>query len=222
VDERGKHHVKWYAPTQRWPEHPKKFMRELLDEARGCGWHLLMLDGHDFGKIVCDRAAADRHEIVIFSTGTAAEHFVKKKATSVLRKCHHNVPPPVIVATRLLDGADRLLDAAEHWLDAAEAQQRAMSMLEDAAAAPSPEAEDLFDDAVRAEREAANLLDETRRDLAVAGAPDADTPADVVETAARAVSDARGMIARERRAEALRERIAALRSRIRALRQRLR
>jgi hypothetical protein len=163
---------RWYGPDEQWPAHNHAWWRKALAEARRARWHLLKLDGHSWGKVVCSRTIPDEaHEKVVFSTGRGSEN-VARDLTRMVRRCRHprdgERDEDLRPAIQLLDGAERLLDAASKCLShqaheerAAQLEVRALELLE-LAEANLAEAAREAGVADRLEDEFDRLVDEAR------------------------------------------------------------
>ncbi|MEU3550002.1 hypothetical protein [Streptomyces longwoodensis] len=136
---------RWYQPQEQWPRHQKSWWRETIDLARSAGWHLQYLDGHAWGRIVCDPSEDNPCTVPIFSTGTSGES-AARTARRTVERCDHLAAAEagqiLVRAGVLLDRAEALLDAASRLLQAADKQAEAEELLQGAATA-ADEAEKL-------------------------------------------------------------------------------
>lgn len=150
----------WYQPHQEWPRHPKPWWRDTLEHARSAGWHLKTIDGHSWGRIVCDPEADQPCRIMVFSTGTAAES-VARDACKTIDRCGHiavRASGQVLArATVLLDQADCLIKAAEGCLQAADKQTEARELL-DSVVTVAAEVDALLDQVMKLEAEGDALI----------------------------------------------------------------
>jgi hypothetical protein len=150
----------WYQPREQWPRHPSPWWRETLDHARAAGWRLKTIEGHSWGRIVCDPDAENPCKILLFSTGKGAES-VARDARKTIDRCGHLASAVdgqgLARAAALLDQAERLIEAARCCLQAAGKEVEAQELLAGAASATTA-AEALLDQAMKAESEGNELL----------------------------------------------------------------
>ncbi|GAB1331613.1 hypothetical protein [Streptomyces sennicomposti] len=136
---------RWYQPQEQWPRHQKQWWRETIDLARSAGWHLQYIEGHAWGRIVCDPRADSPCKVLIFSSGTGGES-AAHTARSTVERCDHLTAAEagqiLFRAGVLLDRAEALLDAAGRLLQAADRKAEAEELLQGAATA-ADEAEKL-------------------------------------------------------------------------------
>ncbi|MEV7394879.1 hypothetical protein [Streptomyces sp. NPDC091215] len=129
---------RWYEPHEQWPRHQKPWWRETIDAARSAGWHLQTVEGHAWGRLVCDRDADKPCKIAIFSTGTGGESAALTARRNIERCDHHAAAEAGQVqfkAVGLLDRAEALLEAAGRCLQAAGRRAEAEELLRGAATA---------------------------------------------------------------------------------------
>ncbi|MFD5984913.1 hypothetical protein [Streptomyces cyaneofuscatus] len=141
----------WYQPREQWPRHPKVWWRETIDLARSAGWHLQKVEGHTWGRIVCDPHADKPCKVLIFSSGVGGES-AALTARKTVRRCGH-VPASdagqlLFRAAELLDRAEAMLAAASRCLKAADKRVQAEELLLSAATA-ADEAEKLTQALIR-------------------------------------------------------------------------
>ncbi|MEV6422834.1 hypothetical protein [Streptomyces sp. NPDC051662] len=143
----------WYQPHERWPRHPKSWWRETLDLARAAGWHLQTVDGHTWGRIVCDPDADKPCKVLVFSSGVGGESAALTARKTVTR-CDHlaaaGAGQILLRAAELLDRAEAMLAAASRCLEAADRRAQAEELLLGAATA-ADEAEKLAQALLREE-----------------------------------------------------------------------
>lgn len=136
---------RWYQPHEQWPRHPKQWWRETIDLARSAGWRLQTVEGHTWGRIVCDPSADRPCKVVIFSSGVGGES-AALTARRTVERCDHLTAAEtgqiLLRAGVLLDRAEALLEAASHLLQAADKKVEAEELLLCAATA-ADEAEKL-------------------------------------------------------------------------------
>ncbi|RSN98496.1 hypothetical protein DMH26_18515 [Streptomyces sp. WAC 05379] len=129
---------RWYQPHEQWPRHPKPWWKETIGLARAAGWHLQEIDGHAWGRIVCDRDSDTPCKILIFSTGNGGES-VAIKARRTIAACSHReaagTEQVLVRATALLERAEALLQAAALCLQAEDKMTEAEDLLDGAATA---------------------------------------------------------------------------------------
>ncbi|MFD8614653.1 hypothetical protein, partial [Streptomyces sp. NPDC059631] len=129
---------RWYQPQEQWPRHQKQWWRETIDLARSAGWHLQYIEGHAWGRIVCDPRADSPCKVLIFSSGTGGES-AAHTARSTVERCDHLTAAEagqiLFRAGVLLDRAEALLDAAGRLLQAADRKAEAEELLQGAATA---------------------------------------------------------------------------------------
>ncbi|WP_344062240.1 hypothetical protein [Nostocoides vanveenii] len=101
-----------FAPTDKWPRHPKPWWRDALDMARDYGWSLTQIKGHGWGHIYCPARSCD---YPIYSSGTAPEG-PAKTARRKVERCPHGT-----VAAESVSHIEALLTKAERLIDAADA-----------------------------------------------------------------------------------------------------
>ncbi|MET7643948.1 hypothetical protein ABZS83_09940 [Streptomyces sp. NPDC005426] len=135
----------WYQPLEQWPRHPKAWWRDTLDVARSAGWHLQTVEGHTWGRIVCDPNADKPCKVLIFSSGVAGESAALTARRTVKRCDHHTAVEAGQIlrkAAELLDRAEAMLEAASRCLRAVDKKAQAEELLLSAAMA-ADEAEKL-------------------------------------------------------------------------------
>ncbi|WNO65376.1 hypothetical protein RPQ02_16990 [Streptomyces sp. AM2-3-1] len=136
---------RWYQPHEQWPGHPKAWWRETIALARSAGWHLQRIEGHSWGRIVCDPRADKPCKVLIFSTGVNGES-AALTARKKVERCDHltasDADQLLFRAAGLLDRAEALLEAASRCLEAADKRTEAEELLLGAATA-ADEAEKL-------------------------------------------------------------------------------
>ncbi|MET8816818.1 hypothetical protein [Streptomyces rochei] len=151
---------RWYQPHEEWPKHSKPWWRETLEHARSAGWHLKRLEGHSWGRIVCDPDLEKPCKILIFSTGTNGESAARDARKTVARCDHHaeaGGERNLLTAAALVEHAERLLDAADRCLQAAGKSAEAEDLLNGAASAAA-EAEKLLEQALASDKDSQELL----------------------------------------------------------------
>lgn len=135
----------WYQPLEQWPRHPKAWWRETLDLARSAGWRLQTVEGHTWGRIVCDPNADKPCKVLIFSSGVGGES-AALTARKTVKRCDHltavETGQILLKAAELLDRAEAMLEAASRCLQAADKKAQAEELLLSAAMA-ADEAEKL-------------------------------------------------------------------------------
>ncbi|MFI1361277.1 hypothetical protein ACH4TV_48155 [Streptomyces sp. NPDC020898] len=142
----------WYQPHEQWPRHPKPWWRETIDLARSAEWHLQIVEGHAWGRIVCDPEMDKPCRILIFSSGTGGES-AALTARRTIQRCDH---PAAAESGRILLRVVELLDRAEALLEAASRCLRASGKM--------AEAEELLLSAVTAADEAEKLAQALSRE----------------------------------------------------------
>lgn len=151
VAEEGAAVSHWYQPHEQWPKHPKPWWRETLTLARSAGWHLQKIDGHTWGRIVCDPSADEPCKVPVFSSGVGGES-AALTARKTVGRCDHvtasGVDQLLFRAVQLLDRAEALLAAASRCLQAANKQAEVEELLLGAATA-TDEAEQLAQALIR-------------------------------------------------------------------------
>ncbi|WP_338906611.1 hypothetical protein [Streptomyces nigra] len=151
---------RWYQPHEEWPKHSKPWWRETLEHARLAGWHLKRLDGHSWGRIVCNPDLEKPCKILIFSTGANGESAARGARKTIARCDHHAEAagePNLLRAAALVEHAERLLDAVDRCLQAAGKSAEAEDLLNGAASAAT-EAEKLLERAMASEEDSQELL----------------------------------------------------------------
>ncbi|MGW1044050.1 hypothetical protein [Streptomyces sp. NPDC002547] len=144
---------RWYQPHEEWPRHPKPWWRDTIGAARSAGWHLQAIEGHAWGRIVCDPQSDKPCKVLIFSTGAGGES-AALTARRTVERCDHRTAAEtgqiLLRAGVLLDRAEGLLEAASRCLQAADKRVEAEELLLEAAAA-ADEAEKLSQAVAREE-----------------------------------------------------------------------
>ncbi|MFJ3616294.1 hypothetical protein [Streptomyces hydrogenans] len=151
---------RWYQPEEQWPRHPKQWWRDTVDLARSAGWRLLAVEGHTWGRLVCDPDIDEPCNIPIFSTGIGGES-VAKTARKTVHRCAHlkadEAGQILLRATALLDLAEAQLEAASRCLEAADKRAEAEELLRSAASA-ADEAEKQLQEALGCEEDSEKLV----------------------------------------------------------------
>lgn len=220
---------RWYEPHEQWPRHPKQWWRETVDLARGAGWHLQTVDGHTWGRLVCDPAMDRPCKVVIFSSGLGGESAALTARRTVSRCDHHRAIEAgqiLFKAGALLDRAEALLEAASRLLQAADKKAEAEELLLYAATA-ADEADKLAQ-ALASEEDSDRLVVEAFAVLPEGqqlGCPPAAEEVEVLVLDASAHADEAEQLAHNLSAgssdEALRSRIDQVRARVTDLSGRL-
>lgn len=221
---------RWYQPQEQWPKHPKPWWRETLRHARLLGWSLRTIDGHSWGRIVCDPNLDEPCKYLVYSTGKAAES-VAADAFRGIDRCPHlamKVDDQVLThAAALLDQAECLIGAADQCLQVADKATEVEELLESADSAAA-EAEKLLEQAVQTEADAQGLLISVFAALPEGtqiGCPPSTTEVEglVVEAEGR-VDEAQELVGDlpvSQQVDSLRERIGQVRARMGGLSARL-
>lgn len=136
---------RWYQPHDQWPRHPKQWWRETIGMARSAGWRLQTVEGHVWGRIVCDPDADRPCKVLIFSSGNGGES-AALTARKTVQRCDHSTAAEagqiLLRVAELLDRAEALLEAASRCLQATNKRAEAEELLL-AAATAADEAEKL-------------------------------------------------------------------------------
>lgn len=117
----------YFSPTDQWPQHSKKWFREVLKVARRLGWSLEANSNHGTLKLSCP-AGAPECQRLIFSTGRGGESVAKSHMRAV-KRCRHGVADNLTKAMALLDKAERLIEAVFTLHERDTTEQRALALL---------------------------------------------------------------------------------------------
>jgi len=137
----------YLGPTEAWSRHPRPQARAALEEARDAGWWFEHSErGHAFGRLRCMPPERDPDgtacKVMVLSTSGAADGSdTARVIRDAVRKCPHDLTPPVQpptpeAAARRASGklaqTAALVEAAERLVTAHNSAEEAGALLEDA------------------------------------------------------------------------------------------
>lgn len=206
--------VEYFGPTDRWPRHKNKAMRDLLDYARSLGWSLDRHDSKPWGIIWCPKHL---HSHSIQSTPDGQEGWCIGTKRKIKQRCEHNDVGEMLTNLEMrLRYAEKLLVAAETMAERAGKEEQLDRLLEDADAEVAA-VYALIDQANELKLREQELLPDIDPELVMQGAEGvADQAGREARGAEKVTNDVPKVFSAER--EDARKRIQAVRERVEVLR----
>lgn len=146
--------VKSYGPKDKWPDHQRSYVSDLLSHARSLGWSFVRHSEDPWGKLWCP---AHDCNLSVGSTPDGQEGWCKG-ARRYIDQCVHNEFGPILDKLEAhLVGAETFMQAAEFMAERQNCNDRLNVLLQEVEG-ESDAAERLFERALALESEEEETL----------------------------------------------------------------